>query len=133
MRVARVKRGHVVRCLVYSFDIGAWIGIVSGVAALLSIWILPRVLHALTPYRLLLASGAAIVLVVLRLCIAYRNYLRFDHPFWTVLSSQVIVFLLLAATLVWRYFRRGGGWAMLKLMNEPIEAGQHAHHGAHAH
>src|SRR5437868_9661661 len=31
----------------------------------------------------------------------------------------------------WRYFRRGGGWAMLKLMNEPIEAGQHARSEEH--
>jgi hypothetical protein len=44
-----------------------------------------------------------------------------------------IAFLLLAATLVWRYFRRGGGWAMLKLMNEPLGEGHHEHHGAHAH
>src|SRR5207244_2734458 len=44
-----------------------------------------------------------------------------------------LIILPLAAVLVWRYFRRGGGWAMLKLMNVPIEAGQHAHHGAHAH
>ena len=29
----------------------------------------------------------------------------------------------LAAVLVWRYFRRGGGWAMLKMMNEPM--GEH--------
>jgi uncharacterized protein len=52
---------------------------------------------------------------------------------WDYTTYLNIVFLLLAAALVWRYFRRGGGWAMLKLMNEPIEAGQHAHHGAHAH
>src|SRR5438132_4633424 len=44
-----------------------------------------------------------------------------------------IAFLLLAATLVWRYFRRGGGWAMLMTMNEPLGEGHHEHHGAHAH
>ena len=52
---------------------------------------------------------------------------------WNYTTVLNIAFLLVAAVLVWRYFRRGGGWAMLKLMNEPIEAGQHAHHGAHAH
>jgi hypothetical protein len=31
-----------------------------------------------------------------------------------------IVFLGLAALLLWRYFRRGGGLAMLKMMNEPM-------------
>jgi uncharacterized membrane protein YraQ (UPF0718 family) len=52
---------------------------------------------------------------------------------WNYTTYLNVVFLLLAATLVWRYFRRGGGWAMLKLMNEPIAEGDHAHHGAHAH
>jgi hypothetical protein len=31
-----------------------------------------------------------------------------------------IVFLALGALLVWRYFRRGGGLRMLKMMNAPI-------------
>jgi uncharacterized protein len=46
-----------------------------------------------------------------------------------------VVFLGLAAVLVWRYFRRGGGIAMLRMMNEPMEHHQaHGHeHGAHAH
>jgi uncharacterized protein len=37
-----------------------------------------------------------------------------------------IVFLSLAALLVWRYFRRGGGLEMLKLMNAPM-AHEHGH------
>jgi len=41
-----------------------------------------------------------------------------------------IVFLLLAAVLVWRYFAKGGGWKMLKMMNEPMD---HEHHPQHAH
>jgi hypothetical protein len=45
-----------------------------------------------------------------------------------------VVFLALAALLVWRYFRRGGGLAMLRMMNKPLGEEQHAHHhGAHAH
>jgi uncharacterized protein len=40
-----------------------------------------------------------------------------------------IVFLALTALLVWRYFRRGGGLRMLKMMNAPM-AHEHAHgHG----
>jgi uncharacterized protein len=39
-----------------------------------------------------------------------------------------IVFLGLAGLLVWRYFRRGGGLAMLKMMGKPMAAEQaHAH------
>jgi len=40
-----------------------------------------------------------------------------------------VIFLALAALLVWRYFRRGGGLRMLKMMNAPM-AHEHAHgHG----
>src|SRR5207244_8201041 len=52
---------------------------------------------------------------------------------WNYSTYLNIVFLLLAATLVWRYFRRGGGWAMLKMMNKPMDEGHQAHTGAHAH
>src|SRR2546422_5290556 len=52
---------------------------------------------------------------------------------WNYTTFLNIVFLLLAATLVWRYFRRGGGWAMLKMMDKPMGEGHHAHAGAHAH
>ena len=38
-----------------------------------------------------------------------------------------IVFLVLAAVLIVRYFRKGGGLAMLRMMNKPI--GEHSGHG----
>jgi uncharacterized membrane protein YraQ (UPF0718 family) len=50
---------------------------------------------------------------------------------WNYSTLLNIVFLLLAAALVWRYFRRGGGWAMLRMMNEPMSEGHHAQAGAH--
>jgi uncharacterized protein len=51
---------------------------------------------------------------------------------WDYTTYLNIVFLGLAAVLVWRYFRRGGGLAMLRTMNEPAHA--HAHgHGHHRH
>ena len=37
-----------------------------------------------------------------------------------------VIFLGLAAVLVWRYFRYGGGLRMLRMMDEPMEHG-HAH------
>jgi uncharacterized membrane protein YraQ (UPF0718 family) len=49
---------------------------------------------------------------------------------WNYTTVLDIVFLLLAAALVWRYFQRGGGLAMLRMMNRG--AAEHAH-GAHAH
>src|SRR5438128_1051491 len=51
---------------------------------------------------------------------------------WNYTTFLNIVFLLLAATLVWRYFSRGGGWAMLKWMNKPMDHGHMATMGAHA-
>jgi uncharacterized protein len=41
-----------------------------------------------------------------------------------------IVFLVLGATLVWRYFSRGGGLRMLRMMNAPM-AHEHAHEHGH--
>jgi len=40
-----------------------------------------------------------------------------------------IVFLGLAGLLVWRYFTRGGGLRMLKMMNEPMAQAHGADHG----
>ncbi len=42
-----------------------------------------------------------------------------------------IVFLALGALLLWRYFTRGGGLRMLKMMNAPM-AHEHAHGHGHA-
>jgi uncharacterized membrane protein YraQ (UPF0718 family) len=43
---------------------------------------------------------------------------------WNYSTYLNIVFLTLAAVLLWRYFRRGGGLAMLRMMNRPME---HSH------
>jgi len=45
---------------------------------------------------------------------------------WNYTTVLNIVFLGLAALLVWRYFRRGGGVAMLRMMEEPMEM-EHGH------
>jgi uncharacterized membrane protein YraQ (UPF0718 family) len=50
------------------------------------------------------------------------------HVSWNYTTYLNIVFLALAALLIWRYFRRGGGWAMLKMMDEPMGDHHHAHH-----
>jgi uncharacterized protein len=47
---------------------------------------------------------------------------------WNYTTYLNIVFLVLAAGLVWRYFRRGGGLPMLRMMNEPAPG--HGHHHA---
>jgi len=52
---------------------------------------------------------------------------------WNYTTYLNIVFLALAAVLLWRYFRYGGGWQMLKMMNEPMEHdhGEHGHPQVH--
>ncbi len=53
---------------------------------------------------------------------------RWDHT--AVLN---IVFLAIAAALLWRFFRSGGA-GMLRHMNDPVEDGGHGkHHAAHDH
>jgi uncharacterized membrane protein YraQ (UPF0718 family) len=52
------------------------------------------------------------------------------HVSWNYTTYLNIAFVAVGALLVWRYFRRGGGWAMLKMMNEPM--GDHADHDQHA-
>jgi uncharacterized protein len=49
---------------------------------------------------------------------------------WNYTTALNIAALCLAAALTWRYFRRGGGWSMLKMMNTPMERHDHAHHHA---
>jgi len=42
------------------------------------------------------------------------------HVSWNYSTYLNIVFLAVAAVLAWRYFRRGGGWSMLRMMDEPM-------------
>jgi len=51
---------------------------------------------------------------------------------WNYDTILNIVFLTLAAVLVWRYFRRGGGLQMLRKMGKPIGE-QHPPEHAHQH
>jgi len=51
---------------------------------------------------------------------------------WNYTTYLNIVFLGVAAVLLWRYFARGGGWKMLRMMNEPMGHDHHGH-GGHQH
>jgi uncharacterized membrane protein YraQ (UPF0718 family) len=45
---------------------------------------------------------------------------------WNYTTVLNIIFLTVAAVLAWRYFRKGGGITMLRMMNKPAPAGQEA-------
>jgi uncharacterized protein len=51
---------------------------------------------------------------------------------WNYTTYLNIVFLGVAAVLLWRYFRRGGGWVMLRMMDKPM-GDEHAHHPSTPH
>ena len=85
-----------------------------------------------TFYGCMAAAGLVVELVfqALGLVPTTRNAKVVEaHVGWNYTTYLNIAFLLLAAALVWRYFRRGGGLAMLRHMSRP--AGEHEH--AHAH
>jgi hypothetical protein len=95
MRRARVKSVHVLRCVLYSAD-----GLLWGGVSLLLIAAAASVSGRIESpgpvvgvlYAIAVCGCAA--LVVGRLCVAYDRYLRFDHPWVTVLASQAIVILV---------------------------------------
>jgi uncharacterized membrane protein YraQ (UPF0718 family) len=81
-----------------------------------------------TFYTTMVAAGLAVELLfqVLGLQRTARNAkVEMASLSWNYTTFLDIAFLLLAAALIWRYFRRGGGWAMLRAMNKP---GAHAAH-----
>jgi uncharacterized membrane protein YraQ (UPF0718 family) len=87
-----------------------------------------------TFYATMVLAGLAIELLFEGLGIAphARNAkVEMASVTWNYTTLLNIPFLLLAGALIWRYFRRGGGWAMLRLMNEPVSDEHHAHHHAH--
>jgi len=107
MRRARLRRVHFVRCVVYCGDAIFWgnLLLALAVAAYLVRPLLMGPKPGPPPEHLYSAAasivGIAVLLVfVYRLIIAFKKYLRFDHPRSTVLSTQVIVFLFTLILLV---------------------------------
>jgi hypothetical protein len=98
-RRVKIARIHFVRAVVYSADLIWWIGLIIFFITLLSIAagfglnvFISRIVHPLT--FLVIAGAAAVIAFGVRLCFAYRRYLRFPHAVWVVLSSQIIAGLI---------------------------------------
>jgi hypothetical protein len=95
MRRAKVRPVHVLRCVIYSGGTTLWIGLLAWVL-LVTDKVLQRngiVVPGIEPHvaMWLFAAGGAIS--TWSLYIAYRKYLRFDHPAATVAAVQVVVVL----------------------------------------
>jgi hypothetical protein len=107
MRRAKVKPDHVLRCALYSCDAALVVGLLLLVAipwADPHVWRLLRYLQVPGSRTLVQLAISTLILIwtTPRLASAYARYLRFDHPFATALSSQIIVLLLVEMTAgVW--------------------------------
>lgn len=94
-RRAKIGPGHVMRAVIYSGDLGGWIGLAAIVLILLQGFHGPRVDSSLA---ILIALGSAFVMY--RLTVAFKNYLGLDHPIITALTVQFRVLASLAVAII---------------------------------
>lgn len=103
MQQARIGFEHVLRCTIYSGDIGIALAaglLISSVMLVDELFFMGAL--PLPPDILWQALLAMVwIIVSWRLIQAYRNYLRFAHAVGVVLSVQLILFLLLMNFLLW--------------------------------
>ena len=94
MRRVNVKPIHALRCILYTTDIGVWLGL----PLLLLIALLPWVPFFMVYIPALLLVFSLPFVLIFRLASAYKHYMQFDKPLLTVIASQLIV--LLACSVV---------------------------------
>jgi hypothetical protein len=101
MRRARVKTAHVLRCALYSCDIGVMLVPLAAAIGYRGAYVFVPALGGMgIDYRML----AAVVFAAYtgyRLSAAYALYMRFDRPAATAAASQGIVLLLVLVGLSW--------------------------------
>jgi hypothetical protein len=102
MRRARIRQVHVLRCVLYSFDLVLWAIVLVVASGILALGYGDNSGAGWGPTNapvmaIRIARDAVVILGTLRLTIAYRDYLRFDHPRATVLSALLITVLLVVA------------------------------------
>ncbi|MBN1347407.1 MAG: hypothetical protein JXQ73_32255 [Phycisphaerae bacterium] len=99
MRRGRIRSEHMIRCVVYCFDLTClWMVpayLAAAVACLVGQYQFPGVwLSIYVLGGVFLVWFLTVLLAAARLARAVSGYLRFDHPIATVLSTQVIVALI---------------------------------------
>jgi hypothetical protein len=111
MRRARVRAIHMLRCVLYSFDPFIWMLVAAASMFSFLLALATDGIRSLDVHHvvLLTAAGTLILLSLRRLVLAYRLYLRFDHPLATIIASQIIV-LLIALNVYLHWTTRGVGW-----------------------
>jgi rubredoxin len=113
MRRAKVHAAHVLRCVVHSFDVGAWVGLLGVFWVTYLLTLGPPLTTDPGQFQTERAIRAVAFLVLTlgvvtwRMAQAYRRYMRFDHAISTVIAGQVITSLLaLNALLAWENWVR---------------------------
>ena len=90
------------RCVVYSGDVFVWVGAVAP-ALRVAIWALigPDSSEQWEGRMRLIAAGTGLMTVAAgyKLAVAYRRYVQFQHPLATVIASQLVVVMSIAAAL----------------------------------
>lgn len=97
MRRARVCPVHVLRCVVYTGDVSLWMAAFMFALILIDVAAEGPVGRASgrgPGGSVILASAVLLAVATYRLGTAYRDYLRFDHPFATAAAVQLMVTLL---------------------------------------
>lgn len=114
MRRVRVRPAHVLRCVIYSGDAFAWVGVAIGGIALLRYygWLDASRMwdDTLSDRQAAACFLAFLAACTYRLGVAYRQYLRFEHPWSTAVASQAVVLLFLTTALSLVY---EGFWKLL--------------------
>jgi hypothetical protein len=92
MRRAKVRAVHVRRCVLYSFDACLWAALYVLVltAAAMAVWMAGGG-RTMFHWLALVCLPVLWWIVTYRLGRAYRDYLKFDHPWATVIATQIIV------------------------------------------
>ncbi|MEK6675092.1 MAG: hypothetical protein AABZ47_05480 [Planctomycetota bacterium] len=92
MRKARIGGQHILRSTIYSFDAVVWVFVPWAIAvAFWPFWIFAG--GSVQPV-IRWALFIVVIIVLYRLALSYKLYLRFHRPIATVVSSQIIVALL---------------------------------------
>jgi hypothetical protein len=104
---ARLRPIHFVRCVVYCADAIIWgnLLLTLAIAAYLLRPLLMGPRPGPDPEHLYGVAASLVAIAVLlaftyRLIVAFKKYLRFDHPISTILATQVIVLLSMLLLLV---------------------------------
>jgi hypothetical protein len=102
LRRARLRPVHLARCAVYCGDVMLWANLL--LAGLVAAAVTARLLTGARrppgdPVEAYAGIAGvmmvvAVVTFIYRLAVALKKYLRFDRPLWTMLATQVMVFLV---------------------------------------